>query len=198
MGNIESFEVVIYADVPVDPEDPESYSHPGAYLWGGTIPIEEFTVQPVGPGPSQGWYDPVTGVVEPNDHDVYFAYNLVDIADPFIQYEDTVYWLFVCAGVLEDPGGEWGWKTADLDAYPPPFTGYHFQDNAAVAGTGIADWVPLYDPVEGHSLDLAFVITCDMGDAIPTVSEWGLVVLALLLLVGGKLYYGSRRSQAVA
>lgn len=29
--------------------------------------------------------------------------------------------------------------------------------------------------------------------AIPTVSEWGLVVLALLLLTGAKLYFGRRR-----
>lgn len=32
---------------------------------------------------------------------------------------------------------------------------------------------------------------------IPTVSEWGLVVLALLLLVGGKIYFG-RREEATA
>ncbi|MEK6797757.1 MAG: IPTL-CTERM sorting domain-containing protein [Planctomycetota bacterium] len=30
--------------------------------------------------------------------------------------------------------------------------------------------------------------------AIPTVSEWGLVVLALLLLAGGKVYFGRRQS----
>lgn len=30
------------------------------------------------------------------------------------------------------------------------------------------------------------------GDPIPTVSEWGLVVLALLLLVAGKVYFGRR------
>ncbi|MGB2986512.1 MAG: hypothetical protein WBE26_11590, partial [Phycisphaerae bacterium] len=28
---------------------------------------------------------------------------------------------------------------------------------------------------------------------IPTVSEWGLVVIALLLLTGGKIYFGRRR-----
>jgi len=27
---------------------------------------------------------------------------------------------------------------------------------------------------------------------IPTVSEWGLVILALLLLVAGKVYFGRR------
>ena len=32
------------------------------------------------------------------------------------------------------------------------------------------------------------------ADVIPTVSEWGLVVLTLLLLTVGKLYFGYRRS----
>ena len=31
---------------------------------------------------------------------------------------------------------------------------------------------------------------------IPTVSEWGLVVLALLLLTGAKVYFGRRRADA--
>ena len=31
---------------------------------------------------------------------------------------------------------------------------------------------------------------------IPTISEWGLVILALLLLAGGKVYFGRRDSLA--
>ncbi|MCH7808421.1 MAG: hypothetical protein IIB60_04290 [Planctomycetes bacterium] len=34
----------------------------------------------------------------------------------------------------------------------------------------------------------------DCGDAVPTVSAWGLMVLALLLMVAGKVYFGSRRA----
>jgi hypothetical protein len=33
-------------------------------------------------------------------------------------------------------------------------------------------------------------------EAIPTVSQWGLVVLTLLLLVGAKVYFGRRQSAA--
>jgi hypothetical protein len=41
-------------------------------------------------------------------------------------------------------------------------------------------------------------ITCDpLFTPIPTVSEWGLVIMALLLLVGGKVYFG-RRQTAIA
>jgi len=40
-------------------------------------------------------------------------------------------------------------------------------------------------------------VTCDaVYPAIPTVSEWGIVVLALLLLVGAKVYFGRRESLA--
>ncbi len=33
---------------------------------------------------------------------------------------------------------------------------------------------------------------CDTGDTIPTVSEWGLVILTLLLLTCAKIYFGKR------
>ena len=38
---------------------------------------------------------------------------------------------------------------------------------------------------------------CEPSGEIPTVSTWGLVVMALLLLVVGKAYFGRRRAQAL-
>jgi len=41
--------------------------------------------------------------------------------------------------------------------------------------------------------------TCEglgCGGAIPTVSVWGLVTIALLLLVGGKICFGRRKAAA--
>ena len=46
------------------------------------------------------------------------------------------------------------------------------------------EWDPEMDGFEG----------CD--DAIPTMSQWGLVVMALLLLVAGKVYFGRRTARA--
>ena len=41
--------------------------------------------------------------------------------------------------------------------------------------------------------------TCpaDCADAIPTVSEWGLIVMTLLLLTAGTIVFGRRRRPAV-
>ena len=44
--------------------------------------------------------------------------------------------------------------------------------------------------------DAIFAPECD--GAIPTVSQWGIVVMALLLLAAGKIYFGRRRVSAVA
>ena len=37
---------------------------------------------------------------------------------------------------------------------------------------------------------------CGVNPEIPTVSEWGLVILALLMLIGAKVYFGARRQAA--
>jgi hypothetical protein len=176
VGDIQSFEVNIYADVPANLADPVMpWSHPGHLLWSRVSPIGAVTVQPVIPDPPalEGWYDPVTEEFIPDDHEMYFAYNIEQIPDPFIQEKGTVYWLFICANVEVPPGGEWGWKTADTGSYPPPYTGNHFQDNAVVAGTGIAPWAALHAPITGVSLDLAFVITGRTCEERPSAIEKG-------------------------
>ncbi|MBI4716206.1 MAG: IPTL-CTERM sorting domain-containing protein [Planctomycetes bacterium] len=42
------------------------------------------------------------------------------------------------------------------------------------------------------------IAACDCTDVVPAVSEWGLVVLSLLLLVFGKVYFGRRTAVAAA
>ena len=54
-----------------------------------------------------------------------------------------------------------------------------------------ADGVPNCDDLRDGVDDDVFAPDCQ--DAIPTVSVWGLVVLASPLLVGGKIYFGRRR-----
>ena len=49
-------------------------------------------------------------------------------------------------------------------------------------------WVKGGDCADVKSQGLCLV------NPIPTVSEWGLVILTLLLLIGAKVYFGLRRS----
>lgn len=53
------------------------------------------------------------------------------------------------------------------------------------------------DKCEWHKLLSCAEIDCT-HNSIPTVSEWGLVVLTLLMLTGAKLFFGRREEQAAA
>jgi hypothetical protein len=151
--------VGIFANIPASPLG--GFSRPGASLWsaGGPLPFDDFKFDtaPGGTG-DQGWYDPLTGQYVPNDHNSYFQINLTNITDPFIQQKGTIYWL----GISIDTTGADGWKTADLNSYPAPFTGMHYEDDA-VFRSGDGDWRELHypsgHPRGGQSIDLAFVIT---------------------------------------
>jgi len=50
--------------------------------------------------------------------------------------------------------------------------------------------------IQATFFDAAEVGPVDPDEPIPTVSEWGLVVLVLALLVLGKLYFGRRTRRA--
>jgi hypothetical protein len=157
-GQITSFTINIYSDDPVGPggSDPvNTYSKPDLRLW--EFDFDDFGVVPVDPPSMQGWYDPSIGQWNHPDHQNFFQYNIVDIQNPFPQVAGEIYWLGISANVL---GGQWGWKTADVNQYPAPFTGQHFMDDAVWGDplTGIG-WQELVDPRFGNSLDLAFVIT---------------------------------------
>ncbi len=72
-----------------------------------------------------------------------------------------------------------------------PMCGFNVECNEDADGVSdcidacpFGEWDPEMDGIEG----------CD--DAIPTMSQWGLVVMALLLLVAGKVYFGRRTARA--
>lgn len=171
--------VAIFANIPATPN---SFSRPGANLWsaGGPLPFDDFkfATAPGGTG-NQGWYEPLTGQYIPNDHNSYFQINLTNITEPFIQQKGTIYWL----GISIDTTGSDGWKTADLNSYPAPFTGVHYEDDA-VFRTGDGEWRELHypsgHPRGGQSIDLAFVITT------PEPASNLLVLLALSVACVGR------------
>lgn len=144
-------EVKIFENVPPVVGGP-TFSQPGQELWDSNVTLANLHTAPGGTG-DQGWFDPVSGEFIVNDHDSYFQINLSDFADPFVQREGEIYWLGISLDVTHPDG----WKTADLSAYPAPYTGSHYEDDAVFRdGNGI--WHELFDPATGQSLDLAFVV----------------------------------------
>ncbi len=170
---IHNVHLSIHDDVPADATNP--YSHPGALLWERDIPALDPKVKFVGYDTGgQSWYDPSQGYV-PANHIAMFRCDIDSIAQPFIQEEGHIYWLDVSMAA----DGLVGWKTADLSAYPAPYTGIHFQDDAVWAPSRLVPpplpWQELTWPIGlpngGQSIDLAFVITrmspTGVGDSAP-------------------------------
>ncbi len=133
VGNITAFFVSIYKDIPANPPY-MNYSRPGVMLWNHTF----YTWQQIEIDTSdmEGWYDPAKNLSIPNDHNDYFQYNLVNISDPFIQQNGTVYWLSISAFLVDPFNTSWGWKSS-VD---------HWNDDACWAFIDELYWIDLWEP----------------------------------------------------
>ena len=162
---------VAYVDVRIYSNDPnyqgQGYGAPKDVLWGGDVGLghDDFSIstRQVGTGDQGFYYISIDGVgsIAEFRHENIYQLNITDIVDPFIQERGMIYWLEVS---FSGPGRTFGWKTADLDAYPEPYTGRHFANDAVYkALLSSLPWNELTDPVTGESLDLAFVITPEPG-----------------------------------
>jgi hypothetical protein len=154
------YDVSVYSDVPPGPGMP--YSHPGQMLWGRSFEVGDVQQRLYGAG-SQGWYCPENNYWQRPDHFNFYQANITNIQDPFIQTMNSVYWLSIRIEV-QDENFPVGWKTSQN----------HWQD-AAVWYNPTHGWEPLYDPILGGQLDMAFVIT-------PEPSSFLLLGLATLAL----------------
>jgi len=160
MADIEFIHTAIYTDVPATTE---TWSMPGELRWHhdwmldppiGPLP----TMRPAGTG-TQGWYDPLAGLVLQEDHHEFQQWNFFidDPADAFEQQEGEIYWLEMSfkltAAAIED-GKRIGWKTSGSQQW---------NDDAVyreVVEGQEPEWLELTDPIyPQESLDLAFVIT---------------------------------------
>jgi len=188
-GQILSIHLSIHSDDPVgtggtDPAN--NFSKPDVLLWSWDATA--WTVTPPISTPGQGWYNPNSGEWQHPDHNMFHQINIVDIPEPFDQTKDEIYWLDITVTVAEVVGTlqpEWGWKTADVNQYPDPYTGMHYMDDAVwgddTDGDGVLIWNELRDPRSGvdASLDLAFVITPEPATV-------------MVLILGGLLFLGRR------
>ena len=152
------FKLSIHEDIPAVPG--ATYSQPGTELWKTFVQPGDpnWTARLYGQA-SEQFYDPNLNEIIGSDTQVWQYNFYFDPAEAFVQKEGTVYWLDVMAMLPTDSQAVWGWKTS-LD---------HWNDDA-VWGDVFGDpgldpdvWnelrYPIGHPLEGQSIDLAFVIT---------------------------------------
>jgi len=136
---IDDIRIGIWSNVPVGPH---GFSVPGQLLWERIFTPDDFIIIEWEPD-LQGWYDPSSGFWALENHVRRYQVNIENISDPFIQEEGTIYWLEIDFGPLPFVG----WKETDQ----------HWNDDAVFWYS--PNWWALTDPIEGTSIDLAFVIT---------------------------------------
>jgi hypothetical protein len=150
-GTIDSFWIRIHEDIPAD-QSPTGYSMPGELLWWREIFSWETTPLV---GAWQGWFCVESETWDVNDHNNYYQYDIVDIQQPFIQQEGSIYWLSIETNVLYEDSYQpvWGWKSSED----------HWNDDAVSRFSSDYNWDELYEPPNFiQSLDLSFVIYGDL------------------------------------
>ncbi len=82
-------------------------------------------------------------------------------------------------------------STNTVSIFPTPSTAHHI---AISPTTGNLWYTDFFSGVVRLVPDVPLTATCEPTEpgGIPTVSEWGLVIMMLLLSVGGKIYFGRR------
>ncbi len=164
VGTINHFVICIAKNIPAEQNPNGDWSCPGETL------VEWEIYDWIERGPytgNQGWYWSYSEQWQPDDHQLYYQYNVfLDESQWIWQEQGEIYWLCISAIVNEEPPNQplWGWKSTFEDP--------QFMDNAVWGLWYELYWLPMYFP-NGMAMDLAFVITgfnpesCD-----PVVDVW--------------------------
>ena len=152
-----SFHITFWNDVPANPADPCSFSHPNEVVW--ETDCYNFTTKFV------GWdYDPRTNCFETC---FYYEQDLTE-AEYFYQRTNpdgtaSIYWISIAAQYPASSTGahQWGWKTRPRDPLSPA------PDDAVIIrkptmphlGDQYQDGKPIYWPDPTQSWDMAFELT---------------------------------------
>jgi hypothetical protein len=177
-----AFHLGIWTDVPKNPNDLKSFSHPGTLIWEHTCTNFQWKFIGYDKDPRRTTNTELTATTvasfNPTVNDSCFEFDcILPQAELYYQKPDpagqgTVYWLSIAAVYTSGttPQFPWGWKTRPR----------HFNDDAVritQLQTGI--WPPVLgsqwlsgQPIEyprGVSWDLAFELTTNKPTAPPTV-----------------------------
>ncbi len=129
-GGIERFLIQFWSDVPKDPANPLSFSHPGVAV---SSVIEATSYNEVLYGTT-------------SYGELVYQYNVyLDPAQWFLQEQGTIYWISIQA-VLQDPLRQWGWHESKD----------HWND-AAVQDFKASGWVPIQNNL--YDNDMSFELT---------------------------------------
>ena len=134
-GGITSFNLAIYADVPVnDPNNPHGYSYPGTQLWN-------YSIQGIA---NETWAFDLkdgNGILK----ETVYRYDVIlPEAKWFPQDKDVIYWLSVQAVLPDDQSRQWGWHE----------TTEKLNDLSVMRKNASETW---FIPCGGH--DMAFELT---------------------------------------
>ena len=157
VGLVTTFVLSIHADIPADPPL-VPYSRPGDALW--EFYAEEFDYTPIDPPTTEGWYDPATGEVIPDDHTAYWQYNIC-LPEPnwFWQDSSTIYWVNISAIVADPLTTTWGWKS----------TQDHWNDDAVWAYWDELDWIDIWEPTDPQ-MNIFWIALDPSGMIIPSLT----------------------------
>ena len=164
-GMPQAFHLAIWTDVPADPADPASFSHPGRVVWENTCSTYEWEFA--------GWdFDPriLTRQNPPPEATFKFSQYL-DPNDWFWQeLGGNIYWLSIAAIYSAGPQIDysWGWKTRPRDGESPA------PDDAVWISEPTKPYIdvwyqnggPIYYPTPADSWDLAFELTSVPRDRV--------------------------------
>lgn len=156
------FILSIHSDIPAGVGQP--YSMPGTTLWYRAFLPGEYEVRIYATNLNEGWLDPPANYT-PSADTICYQYNFsINSEEAFYQTNETIYWLDVQVVPSAEGVYYFGWKTAD--------PALRWNDDACWTSGSEPDpsgWTNLVyppgHPLEGQTLDLAFVI---QGEALRT------------------------------
>jgi hypothetical protein len=158
-----AFHIAFWTDVPANPADPGSFSHPGQVIW--ETYCDNFTCEFV------GWdFDPRIprrGPMDPPEATFKFTQNLPPDQWFWQDPDVNIYWISIAAVYHKQaPLYPFGWKTRPRDpSSPAPDDGVLIWDpTAPVLGAVYVMGGPIWYPTPEDSWDLAFELTSEVFD----------------------------------